>query len=374
MSYVIATPDLVEGAAAELAGIRSTPAEAAAIAAGPTTGVASAAQDEVSVAVAALFSNAGREFQALSAQAHAFHAQFVESIRAGAGAYAAAEAANAAQVLPLSQFAGSASSTFVGAPAALSGAIQAGAQGVLRVIAGFEPQLAALGTGGAPGLIADLNMFGKQVAGPYQALIGNTVSNLQTIGGAALANPFPLLNQFVNNQFGYGQAIAGAFGTGLQNLPTEFANLPVTVQGLLAFNPAPSVQQFVSQQIGYVQTVAASLQNAAHDFGTGVAGLPTALQAGFQSLLAGNTQAAVTDVGRASSTCSSRASTRSREPAASSRSRRGVPWGTCCRSCPSRGRWRRTSPTSSPPDPSPPSSPRTRPTCCKHSPTPASRR
>jgi PE family len=60
MSFVIATPDLVQSAAENLAGIRSSLVEAAASASGPTTGIAVAAQDEVSVAIASLFGNFGQ--------------------------------------------------------------------------------------------------------------------------------------------------------------------------------------------------------------------------------------------------------------------------------------------------------------------------
>ena len=98
MSFVIATPDLVQNAAADLAGVRSSLAEAAMTAAGPTTGIVAAAQDEVSVAISSMFVNFGQEFQALTAQAQAFHQQFVSLMNAGAGAYVATEAANAAQV------------------------------------------------------------------------------------------------------------------------------------------------------------------------------------------------------------------------------------------------------------------------------------
>ena len=97
MSLVIATTDLMESAAQSLAGIRSSLAEAAGTAAGPTTGIAAAAQDEVSIAIAAMFGNVGQEFQTLSARAQTFHQQFVSLMNAGAGAYASAEAANAAQ-------------------------------------------------------------------------------------------------------------------------------------------------------------------------------------------------------------------------------------------------------------------------------------
>jgi hypothetical protein len=58
--------------------------------------VIAAGSDEVSAAIASLFSSHGKAFQALSAQAAAFHSRFVQALIAGAGAYAGAEAANAA--------------------------------------------------------------------------------------------------------------------------------------------------------------------------------------------------------------------------------------------------------------------------------------
>ncbi len=98
MSYVITVPDVVQGAAQDLAGIRASLTEAAATA-GPTTGIAASAGDEVSIAIASLFGTAGRQFQALNAQAQAFHAEFESLLSAGAAAYVGAEAANAGQVL-----------------------------------------------------------------------------------------------------------------------------------------------------------------------------------------------------------------------------------------------------------------------------------
>ena len=95
MSFVTATPDLVQGAAQSLAGIRSSLAQATTVAAGPTTGIAAAAQDEVSLAIASLFGNVGQEFQGLSAQAQAFHTQFVSAMNGSAAAYVSAEAASA---------------------------------------------------------------------------------------------------------------------------------------------------------------------------------------------------------------------------------------------------------------------------------------
>lgn len=64
----------------------------------PTTQVLAAAADEVSAAIAELFGAHGQEFQALSAQASAFHDRFVRALSAAAGWYVDAEAANAALV------------------------------------------------------------------------------------------------------------------------------------------------------------------------------------------------------------------------------------------------------------------------------------
>ncbi|MCV6974341.1 outer membrane porin GjpA [Mycobacterium bourgelatii] len=91
MSFVSAAPPLLHGAAQDLAGIRSLLADATANISSPTTGIAAAAQDEISVAIASLFGNFGREFQSASAQAQSFHTQFVNVLNASAGAYLGAE-------------------------------------------------------------------------------------------------------------------------------------------------------------------------------------------------------------------------------------------------------------------------------------------
>jgi hypothetical protein len=96
MSLVIATPDVMAAAATDLANIGTTIRAANAAAATQTTGVFAAAEDEVSAAVAAVFSAHGQGFQALGAQAAAFHAQFVQALTVGAGSYVGAEAANVA--------------------------------------------------------------------------------------------------------------------------------------------------------------------------------------------------------------------------------------------------------------------------------------
>ncbi len=95
MSFVLAVPDVMTDAATRLASIGSAISAAQAAAAAPTTGVLAAAGDEVSRAVAALFSGHASGYQALGSQAAAFHTRLVQTLNASAGAYLAADAANA---------------------------------------------------------------------------------------------------------------------------------------------------------------------------------------------------------------------------------------------------------------------------------------
>ena len=78
MSFLVAVPEFLTSAASDLSNIGSA-LSAAYAAAAPTTGVLAAGADEVSVSVASLFSGQGQAFQALGAQAAAFHSQFVQA-------------------------------------------------------------------------------------------------------------------------------------------------------------------------------------------------------------------------------------------------------------------------------------------------------
>lgn len=273
MSFLSAAPDEVQAAAQNLAGIRSMLAESSASAAPPTAGIVAAAEDEVSAQVAALFSEFGQDYQVVSTQAQQFHAQFVNLLSAGAGAYLGTEVANAEQN----------ALNVVGGPV----------QGL---------GLAAARTSGLPAglLVAGAGTGLASIAGPYQTLFANTAANLQVLGGAWLANPAPFLHQFVINQIGYAQTIAAGAEYIIQNFPAVLASLPANirafVQALLAFNPIPYVQQFIANQMAYAQIIATSLQNAAHDFGAGLQALPAALQSAFQALQVGDVTGAVTDV------------------------------------------------------------------------------
>jgi PE family len=82
-------------AATDLANIGSTITAANAAAAGPTTELMAAAADEISTAVSSLFSQHAQAFQALSAEAAAFHQQLVQTLTAAADSYAGVEAAGA---------------------------------------------------------------------------------------------------------------------------------------------------------------------------------------------------------------------------------------------------------------------------------------
>ncbi|WP_204804700.1 PE family protein [Mycobacterium riyadhense] len=99
MSYLIAAPEMLATAAAEVDEISSAIRTASASAAGPTAAVLAAAADEVSAATAALFSQYAREYQQVLKQAAAFHSEFTQALAAAGAAYAQAEATNAAVML-----------------------------------------------------------------------------------------------------------------------------------------------------------------------------------------------------------------------------------------------------------------------------------
>ncbi|OBA75027.1 hypothetical protein A5641_26090 [Mycobacterium sp. 1554424.7] len=292
MSFLIAAPDLVSAAATDLENIRSTISAASSAAADPTTSLLPAAEDEVSAAVTALFGAHGKAFQALTAQATAFHEEFVQALGATAGAYASTEAATISQL-----------------QAALWGGVGALATGQAAVVdrAGFPSLLSGATGQSIPGLPTALTGLQRalaselgSVAGPYESLFANTAANVQILGSAIAANPAPFLHQFLINQSGYAQTIAAGVEHVLQNLPAVLASLPANlraaVQALLSFDPAPFVQQFIANQLAYAQIIATSLQNAAHDFVVGLQALPTAFQSAVQALMAGDINGAVNDI------------------------------------------------------------------------------
>ncbi|WP_155771693.1 PE family protein, partial [Mycobacterium asiaticum] len=101
MTQVFAVPEIMTAAAVDVASIGSSLRAANAAASASTTSLAAAAGDEVSAAIALLFSEEGRAYQALSARAAAFEAQFMQALRQAGLSYAAADAAS---VSPLQTF------------------------------------------------------------------------------------------------------------------------------------------------------------------------------------------------------------------------------------------------------------------------------
>jgi PE family/Nuclease-related domain len=95
MSLLTVTPELLFTAVTSVEQIGTSLAVANAAAAAQTTAIMAAAGDEVSLAIAAYFSEHGQDFQALTAKADAFHQQFEQALKGGGNSYVASEAANA---------------------------------------------------------------------------------------------------------------------------------------------------------------------------------------------------------------------------------------------------------------------------------------
>lgn len=237
MSYVVAAPELMLAAGRNLSVIDSSLREVAAAAAGPTTGLATAAADEVSTAISELFGGFGQEFQVASARAAAFHADFVRLVNGGAASYLDADVAAAAAVAP-------------------------------------------------PG-------------GAYQQLFTNTAANLQALGGAWSADPFPFLRQVAANQQRYAQLVA----TDIANLPATLPQLPAAIEAagrdMFSFNAATGAQQFIAVQAGFAQTFFTSAVNGSFGLITGLPNFASGLGVATQTLLTGNFTGAVSDFGRA---------------------------------------------------------------------------
>ena len=182
MSYLIAAPELMADAALNLANIGSTIGSANLAAAVATTGVLPAAADEVSASISALFSQHALSYQQLSAQAEAFHQLFVQTMNAGAGTYAAAEA-NVVQ-------------TMAAAVPALSVDLSGGLSGL------------------AASLSADMTQLGAGLNLALSASLGGNLSGLAPFGAAIATD----LNGGLNALAQTGGALATNIGTGLSNV------------------------------------------------------------------------------------------------------------------------------------------------------------
>ncbi len=332
MSFVVAAPEMVQTAAQDLAGIRSALVEALSTVATPTTGVMPAAADGVSAAIAATFGDFGQEFQALSAQAQAFHAEFVGLMNAGAGAYAGTEIANAEQVLAgmisapaqavlgnpliggISSVAGSAAAA--GATPAASGLLGGllggtGTGGLLGGVGGLTGTGGLLGgllggltgtggvlggilggltggTGGLGGIVGGLGSLGTDlnslVSGALPGVPGLLTGVEKTLTGLTNSLLPGLLHINIGDTGPYFTGIAGPYEELVYNTWHNLQSLGAT---WLA-DPFPFLRQFIANQISYGHTIATAFGNAAQSIATQAAGLPTAFQAASQAFAAGN--------------------------------------------------------------------------------------
>jgi hypothetical protein len=162
-----------------------------------------------------------------------------------------------------------------------------GATGVGQVLGDVGHSFTAAATGTT--LPQDINVFAASIVDPYQALVGNTVTNMQGIANTFVADPFPLLHQVMSNQVGYVQAFGTGLGASLQGFPANVpANIQLAIQGAESFNPAALAQMFVNGQMGTVQTVTAAVQGTGTALMTGVPAFQTGVQTAFGDLLMGN--------------------------------------------------------------------------------------
>ena len=342
MSLVIFAPETVTAAASNLAGLGSTLHEATAVASGPTTALAAAAADDVSIAVSRLFGTFGQEFQAMSAQALAFHNEFVGLLSSGAATYVSTEAVNAEQALltglPAAAMpSGAAAPTSLpllgGLGATLGGGTSGGILGGLAPVVGGGPlgpllNVFGQGTGGVlsnilgGGLNSVLSnpigtliqpfltpLFGSGMPSsgpgpnPWVLLFTQTGANLQSLYSTWAADPFPFLHQVLINQARYGEELVGGLAYAVLNLPTELANAPATIQlaiqaGLtsaVTFNPITVAHDFIDPQISDITTIQTALQKFNADLQTTIPVYRADMALANQAIAAGDYHGAVQD-------------------------------------------------------------------------------
>ncbi len=312
MSFLIAVPDQVQAAAQDLAGIRSSLLDTATSAAAPTTAVAPAAADEVSAAISALFGNFGQEFQWASAQAQAFHAEFVRLINAGAAAYVSTELANAEQavanavnapaeailgspLLPGGLGVGAAQS--VSASGLLGGLLGSGTSGG-SLLGGLTGGTSGLGgllsglTGGSGGLLGGLGSLGANLNSLLSGALPGLPGSLTGLENSLTGVVNSLLPGLVNVQLGAGPYFSGIAGPYEALVYNTWNNLNSLAGGWLA-DPFPFLRQFVANQMGYGQTIATALQTGNY---APVAAIPGHIAQNFANVIGTLTNTSVTPV------------------------------------------------------------------------------
>ncbi|WP_261880975.1 PE family protein, partial [Mycobacterium marinum] len=219
MSFVNVLPEYVAAAASDLARIGSLVGTANAQAAGATTSVLAAGGDEVSEAIAALFGAHAVEYRSISTRMAAFHDDFVQTMRAGVGSYAAAEVGNAAPLQAVEQAAlqliNAPTQSWFGRPLIGNGADGAagtgqagGAGGILWGNGGNGGSGGTGQTGGAGGAAG---LFGNGGAGGAGGAAG--ASGTGAAGGAGGSGGILYGNGGIGGAGGQGM-VGGAGGSG----------------------------------------------------------------------------------------------------------------------------------------------------------------
>ncbi|OBI41148.1 PE family protein [Mycobacterium sp. E796] len=188
MSYVLAAPEMMAAAAADVAAVGSTLSAAHLAAVAPTVAVLPAAADEVSAGIAQVFSRAAQEYHALAGKAAAFGQQFVQHLNASAGSYLAAEAANAASLLHLTAGAGAAASAIPDLPSLLTSALTGLANGFSGALndLGLLGQAALFVGQGAVFLLETLPFFAQAI--PFLVILVTYATLLATFVTLAFAD------------------------------------------------------------------------------------------------------------------------------------------------------------------------------------------
>ena len=207
------------GAATDAARIGSALGQAHAAAAPATTSVLAAAGDEVSAAAAAFFSGHGQAFSALSAEAAAFHDEFVNLLNGGAAHYLNAELSNAlgtaaAAVIPMSQ-----SFSFPYGAFTISGT-----QTVTPVGLGFD---------GVTNAAVNL--------GPVKVLTGNAIESFSAVtglGSATFSVTGPFLQGMGNAAF---SDVTGGFSANFAGA-APFVSVGVSLNGVYPVSGTGSPQ------------------------------------------------------------------------------------------------------------------------------------
>ncbi len=228
MPFVSVVPDLVASASGQLDAIGSALSAANAQATVPITGIPAMAADDVSAAVQSVFKTYAQSFQAVSAEAAAFHSQFVGLLAGGAARYLSAEIANVQQGLAgVTNGAAAVPASFSWGFGPFSVTLDSSASinGTLTGSLAAPPGLAfGVDALGAP--LSAANAFGSSMTA-----VGNAARTGDPLGAliGLLNTPANVANGFLFGQGAFTASVAPPPG-----LPFTAARIDVPYGGLLA--------------------------------------------------------------------------------------------------------------------------------------------